>query len=154
MASRDPFTDGFRIVERLGGRFRDGWPDESSGDDDCASTPPSDVFQDREGWSVEVELPGVSHADVAVRLSGGSLVVEADRGFSHAGERQVHTLEGRYGRVRRTFLLPLDAQPERALAELRNGVLRVFVPRRLGTATIERALEVRDAERGGPVEIG
>lgn len=153
MASRDPFTDGLRIVERLGGRFREGWPDDLAGDDDSAATPASDVFQDREGWTVEVELPGVSHGDLSVRLSGGTLVVEADRGFSHAGERQVVTLEGRYGHVRRVFTLPVDALPERAHAELRHGVLRVFVPRRIGTATIDRLLEVRDVDRGGAIEI-
>lgn len=156
MAKWDPFTDGFRLVERFGGRFRDdGWDLglDDGGEDDAANTPPTDVFEDREGWTYEVELPGVPTSEVSVRLAGDTVIIEAERGFRHAGERQVHALEGRYGRMRRTFALPFDAEPDKALAELRSGVLRIFVPRRLRTATVDRALDVATREDGTDILI-
>lgn len=145
MASWDPFADGFLITERFGGRFKLGWPDDVLlADDDGALTPAADVFEDREGWCLEVELPGVRARDLAVTVSSDTVVVEAERTFSHANGRRVHALEGRYGRMRREFLLPVRSEPDKALAELRGGVLRVFVPRVAATATTSRTLELVD----------
>lgn len=154
MASWDPFVDGFRIVERFGGRFRGGWPfdgdvDAESGDD--ATTPPTDIFRDREGDTHEVELPGVAARDVSVSLVGDRIVVEADRTFSHARGRAVLSLEGRYGRLRRDIPLPYGAHVEGIVVELKAGVLRIFVPHDAARSTVTRPVEVRDVDR--PVEL-
>ena len=145
----DPFEDGFRIVERFGGRFRGGWPfDEvEAADEEGAFTPPADVFETREGLTIEVELPGVASRDVSVTMNAGVLTVEAERPFSRAGGREVLSLEGRWGRMRREFALPIRSLPERAMAEMRAGVLRIFVPREAETARVERTLSLSDDER-------
>jgi HSP20 family protein len=153
----DPFADSFRILERFGGRFRDGWPREhdlhGGDEEDGAATPAADVFEDREGLHIEVELPGVAARDVALTLSAGTLVVEAERCFARTNAKEVVALEGRYGRMRRSFTLPLRAEPERALAELRQGVLRIFVPRAPEGARVTRALEIGDDEAPRAIEI-
>lgn len=149
VASWDPFEDGFRVTERFGGRFQGGWPFDNviAGDDDSAFTPPADVFESREGLWFEVELPGVTMQDVTVTLNAGVIVVEAERSFSH--RREVRRLEGRWGRMKREFELPVGAIAAQAMAEMQSGVLRIFVPKVIETARIERRLPVSgdDAQR-------
>lgn len=140
----DPFADSFRLLERFGGRFREGWPFDDDGiDDDGALEAPADVFEDREGLHFEVELPGVLPQDVVVTRTADAIVVEAERRPSRAGGREVRALEGRYGRVQRTFVLPVRARPEHAIAELVHGVLRVFVPRPAASADVSARVEPR-----------
>lgn len=154
MARWDPFEDGFRIVERFGGRFRGGWPfDDDATSDDGAFTPPADVFETREGLFLEVELPGVSMHAVSVTLNAGVLTVEAERPFTRAGGRDVLHLEGRWGRMRRSFELPMGARPDDAMAELKAGVLRIFVPRGAATARVERRLPTTGDDQGQTLSI-
>jgi HSP20 family protein len=123
------------MVERFGGRFVDGWPEDANElTDDGAMQPKADLFDDAEGLTIEVELPGVGPGDVAVTISGDAVVVEAERSFTRNG-RSIRQLESSYGRMRRQFQLPIRAVPSKALAELRLGMLRIFVPRRSETAT-------------------
>ena len=151
MVSWDPFADGFRMIERFGSRF----PVESPGagdDESGALVPAADQFEDNEGITIEVEMPGVGPQDVAVTVSSDSIVVEAERAFTRNG-RHVSRLEGRYGRLRRTFELPVRAVPRKANAELRRGVLRVFVPRTAATSkeSLQLALSGDDPGRSIPV---
>ncbi len=151
MGQWDPFADVFHITERFGGRFKDGWPAEALlAGDGGAATPCADVFDDREGVTVEVELPGVAAQDLAVTVAGDTVVVEAERRLSNANGRRVRSLEGRYGRMRREFVLPVRTETEHALAELCRGVLRIFVPRAQARSTATFTLPVRDEE---PVEV-
>lgn len=142
MGRWDPFADGFRVTERFGGRFQDGWPFDNviAGDDDTAFTPPTDVFESREGLWFEVELPGVTLDEVTVTLNAGVLVVEAERAFRQ--RREVRRLEGRWGRMKREFELPMGAVASEAMAEMQAGVLRIFVPKAVETARVERRLPV------------
>jgi HSP20 family protein len=142
----DPFTDGFRVVERLGGRFRDGWPGDAllDSDEGAALAPPLDVFEDAEGLCLELELPGISARDLVVTVDADAVRIEAERTFSHAGGRRVHALEGRYGRMRREIPLPVRAVPGRAVAELVRGVLRIRIPRAPEPSPTTRRLSPAD----------
>jgi len=148
----DPFRDSFRILDRFGGRFR-GLMDEGD-DDESAKVPAADVFEDREGTTYSVELPGVAQEALALTLGAGTLVVEAERAFGHLQQRRVERLECRWGRLRRTFVLRPDAQPENAVAELNRGVLRVFVPTRPPAATTVRRVVPAAGDEPAAVPLG
>jgi HSP20 family protein len=144
--SWDPFSDSFRIVERFGGRFREGWPEEAqSGDDADALLPRADLFEDAEGLSIEIELPGIGAQDVVVTVSADTIIVEAQRSFTRNG-RSVVQLELPYGRLRRQFQLPVRALPARAMAEMKLGILRIFVPQAVQAGTETRKLVLNAEE--------
>jgi HSP20 family molecular chaperone IbpA len=124
----DPFADVFRIAERFGGRFRGGLLGADDDGDAAASLPRADVYEDTDGLTIDVELSGIAAADVSVHLSGESIVVEAERRFARNG-RQVRQIETPFGRLRREFVLPVRALPERVSAEMRSGLLRIVIPR-------------------------
>ena len=91
--------------------------------------PSADVFAVPEGLVVELELPGVPAEAIRVTAAGGGLVVEGTKGDPEAARKRYLRAERAFGAFRRHVPLPDDARLEAAAATLREGVLRVVVPR-------------------------
>jgi HSP20 family molecular chaperone IbpA len=90
----------------------------------------ADVYEDEEQVVVVADLPGYASDEVDVRVSGNSLVIEATKdvtppdGFRFVGRR-------RRSRVREVVDLPVAVDSESATAKQENGILRVFLPKRV-----------------------
>jgi HSP20 family protein len=94
-------------------------------------TPAVDVFEDTEGVTFKFDLPEVEGKDVDVRLEDGTLTVRGERKLEREERREgYHRIERAYGTFARSFSLPATLDPEKVTAEYKNGVLRIFVPRR------------------------
>ena len=94
-------------------------------------TPAVDVFEDTEGVTFKFDLPEVEGKDVDVRLEDGTLTVRGERTLEREEKREgYHRIERAYGTFARSFSLPATLDPEKVTAEYKNGVLRIFVPRR------------------------
>jgi HSP20 family protein len=94
-------------------------------------TPAVDVFEDTEGVTFKFDLPEVEGKDVDVRLEDGTLTVRGERKLEREDRREgYHRIERAYGSFARSFSLPATLDPEKVTAECKNGVLRIFVPRR------------------------
>ncbi len=92
-------------------------------------TPAVDIFEDAEGLTLQFDLPEVDPNDVELHLENAVLTVRGER---KAPERRegVLRLERPHGRFSRSFTLPSTLDFEAVRAEARNGVLKVFLPRR------------------------
>jgi HSP20 family protein len=94
-------------------------------------TPAVDVFEDTEGVTFKFDLPEVEGKDVDVRLEDGTLTVRGERKLEREEKREgYHRIERAYGTFARSFSLPATLEGEKVTAEYKNGVLRIFVPRR------------------------
>ena len=94
-------------------------------------TPAVDVFEDTEGVTFKFDLPEVEGKDVDVRLEDGTLTVRGERKLERAEKREgYHRIERAFGTFARSFSLPATFDSEKANAEYKNGVLRIFVPKR------------------------
>jgi HSP20 family protein len=94
-------------------------------------TPAVDVFEDAEGVTFKFELPEVEAKDLDVRLEDGTLTVRGERKLEREDRREgYHRIERPYGSFARSFALPGTLEAEKASAEQKNGVLRIFVPKR------------------------
>lgn len=98
------------------------------GDGASAWTPPVDVIETDDAWIVEAELPGVDRDDVTVEVRDSELSI--------SGEIKEREREGILRRRRRRVgafdfqvTLPGQADTEHVEATLRDGVLRVRVPK-------------------------
>ena len=92
-------------------------------------TPPTDVVESAKDLLVRMEVAGVARADLCIRLEGRALIVEGTRPSPcHAGLR-FRQMEMEYGPFRRVVPLPFAVAGRRAVAELVDGVLEVFLPR-------------------------
>ena len=93
-------------------------------------TPAVDVFEDVEGVTFKFDLPEVDAKDVDVRFEDGVLTVRGQRKLEREDKREgYHRIERSYGVFARSFTLPATLEADKATAEQKNGVLRIFVPR-------------------------
>ncbi|MDS0856778.1 Hsp20/alpha crystallin family protein [Burkholderia pseudomultivorans] len=92
--------------------------------------PAVDVFEDSHGITLYADLPGVPREKLDVRVQDSSLTVEAEAVIpTPAGLRLQHG-EVRHPHFWRAFTLSPDFDVSRIDAQLRDGVLKLTIPRR------------------------
>jgi HSP20 family protein len=92
-------------------------------------SPPTDIHEGPEGLILEADLPGATDQDVVVRLEDQILSLEARVGRRvpegcRALYEESHPVE-----FARSFILSEEVERSRITAELKNGVLRLSLPR-------------------------
>ncbi|BDU68494.1 heat-shock protein Hsp20 [Geothrix oryzae] len=97
----------------------------------AAFMPSFDVKESPDAYQFRADLPGILEADLEISLEGTRLTVAGKREEEvlKDGER-IHLSERSHGHFSRTFSLPEDVEGEKVVAELRNGVLTLMVPKR------------------------
>ncbi len=93
--------------------------------------PSFDVREGAAAYTFKADLPGIQEADLEISLEGARLTVAGRREAEPLkdGERG-HLAERSHGSFSRTFTLPEDVEGDKVVAELRNGVLTLLVPKR------------------------
>jgi HSP20 family protein len=99
-----------------------------------AWSPVADVLEGDSRIVISVELPGVEHSKIDVRVDGDDLVLEGERhmGRESAEGEQFHRVERSYGSFARRFSLPSTVDRDSIEAVFRNGVLRITLAKRSG----------------------
>jgi len=92
--------------------------------------PPLNVFRGRDALLIRAEVPGVDPAGLEVSVEGRTMTVKGERPAPVKGSVSYHRRERRFGKFSRTLQLPEDIDGTKAVAECRNGVLTVTVPKR------------------------
>lgn len=106
--------------------------------------PKSDAAAASEGYSISLELPGVSGEDIDISLHEGTLIVRGEK-RSESEERGLTYFfsEREYGTFMRSFRLPPDANPDGIDAQLKNGVLTITVTKLAPNAGPSRKVPIR-----------
>jgi len=121
-----------RDVEQVGDRMRrlleDTFGGLPPGLTELAWTPPVDIEETDDAYVVEAELPGVKREDVTIELAGNELSVT---GEIKEKERTgiVRRRTRRVGRYELRVVLPDNVDSDKVDANLKDGVLRVRVPK-------------------------
>ncbi len=105
--------------------------------------PAVDVHEDEDGYTVQVDLPGVNPEDVKVQLVGDTLTIKGER--REKGDEKhgrVHRIERVTGSFERTFRLGAPVDAGKVKAAYKGGVLEVRVPKLEEARTREIAIEV------------
>jgi HSP20 family molecular chaperone IbpA len=106
--------------------------------------PPVDIFEDEAGITVLADLPGVSREQLGVRVDGDSLVIEATANAVAVPEgMELVYSEAQFPSYRRQFTLSRELEPSRIEAALKDGVLRLTIPK--AEEAKPRRIEVRAA---------
>jgi HSP20 family protein len=102
---------------------------EESPDRRPTYTPPIDIHEGPEGLTLEADLPGATERNLRVQLEDNvlSLYVRIDSP-APKDARIVHE-EYRPGDYHRSFILSDEVDRDRITAELKNGALRLFLPK-------------------------
>jgi HSP20 family protein len=100
----------------------------------AAWSPLVDVFEDGEGIVLKVELPEVAATDVDIQVEGNALTLRGERKLENADKQEgYHRVERSYGSFSRRFTLPSTVEMGNVTAQSRDGVLRIFLPKKAET---------------------
>jgi HSP20 family protein len=92
--------------------------------------PALDVHEDKENFSVRVELPGMKREDIEVSLHDGALVITGERKEEKVTEEtEVHRQERYYGKFTRALTLPAAVAGDKVKAQYKDGILTVTLPK-------------------------
>jgi len=89
--------------------------------------PKVDLFENANEWVVLVEVPGVTKKDLAINFEDGILTLKGEN--SNGSKDDFHLRETKAGSFCRDFAFPSEIDPELIKAELKDGVLKVKVPK-------------------------
>ena len=104
---------------------------------------PVNVFQDKDGCLVRVEVPGVAPEQLNVESHGQTLVISGERQAHNAEGASHHRREREAGKFSRSMTLPANLDVVNAKASCKHGVLSVRVP--LKAAAKPHQIEVEAA---------
>jgi HSP20 family protein len=94
-------------------------------------TPPVDVFEMDDTYTVKAELPGLSKEDVNITFENGVVTISGEKKFEAEKKgRNYHRIERRFGAFNRQVALPVPVDFERADATFKDGILEISIPKK------------------------
>jgi HSP20 family protein len=92
--------------------------------------PALDVHEDKDNFTVKIEVPGLKRDDINVSLQDGALVISGERTEEKISEgTEVHRQERFYGKFQRALTLPAPVAADKVKAAYKDGVLTVTLPK-------------------------
>jgi HSP20 family protein len=101
--------------------------------------PRVDIYENRQEFLLVADLPGVKNDDLSIQVENAELTLEATRQVPTSGNEVL--CEQGYADFRRAFVLPQGIDREKIDAELKDGVLRLHLPK--AEAMRPRQIQVR-----------
>lgn len=97
-----------------------------------ARSPALDVAESDRGYTVKLDLPGVSKEDVQVSIEGRRVTVQAasKREEERKDSDRIVYRERAVASYARSFTLPVEVDQAETAAKLENGVLTLTLPKR------------------------
>lgn len=133
----NPFGELDEMQNRLG-MFFGGFPSFSSkisaGNGKSLTlpnwSPLVDITEDDHEYLFKADLPEVKKEDLKVAVENGVLSVSGERKTeAEEKKKKYHRIERFFGTFERTFMMPDDADATKIMAEFKDGVLRVHLPK-------------------------
>jgi len=92
--------------------------------------PKVDILDRDESLVVRADVPGIKKEDLEITIAGDRLVFEAKREYVAEEKKEEYVRhEMAYGRLYRAVQLPVEVVGDKAKAELKDGVLEIFLPK-------------------------
>ena len=95
----------------------------------AALLPPVDVIEDENGITLTADLPGVSRERLGVKVIGENLLIEGEASIPVPQGMELLYAEIRAPYYRRSFTLSRELDPARIDANLKDGVLKLRIPK-------------------------
>ena len=92
--------------------------------------PPVNVFSDRDGYVVKVEVPGIPRDRLSLEGNGRTLTISGHRDVEAPQGGAFHRRERGAGQFSRSLQFPDDLDVGAAQASYKQGVLTIRIPKR------------------------
>ena len=127
----DPMRDLERIQSEINKLFDIEPSDGVSGLFDTSFSPAVDIVEHEDRYEVECDLPGVSKDDIELSVAGNVLTIKGEKkGETKRENGGYFRKETWSGSFQRSLALPQSADGDKIDASLRDGVLRISLPKR------------------------
>lgn len=131
----DPLADLLNLQEKMNRLFQESLSTEGldAGGLGPAWTPLADAHETPDGYVVELEVPGLQRDDLDVQVEGSRVVVRGERRASGQGRpERFYRMERTCGPFSRTFTFAELVDAEHVTAQLKDGLLRLELPKARG----------------------
>ncbi len=110
-----------------------GWPflnREREREERMALMPVTDINETKDGYHIEMEMPGIGKDDFKVELHNDVLTIHGEKKEEkESKEENSYCSERVYGSFSRSFRLPGQIKAEDIKAEYKDGILKLLVPK-------------------------
>ncbi|MBS0644891.1 MAG: Hsp20/alpha crystallin family protein [Proteobacteria bacterium] len=128
------------------GRMFDALPTPSLTTSSSMPKPAIDVTENGEAFKLTAELPGMAENDIELVVRDGMLTLKGEKKQeTEHNEGDTHVSERSYGSFARSFALPDSVDVEKIGADFAKGVLTVTMPKKAGTTSGSKKIEVKSA---------
>jgi HSP20 family protein len=125
----DPFQDFEELQDEINRLFDLTRIPEPRGIFERAFSPAMDLIENPESFEVLCDMPGVELGDIEISVAGGVLTLKGERKAAEKKSARTYREETHAGRFQRTLQLPLAIDADRVEAVLKDGVLRIVLPK-------------------------
>ena len=112
--------------------------------------PAVEIKQTDNEYKVKVQLPGVKKEDIDIELDNDFMTITAEIEEEKEEKEQkeknarYHTCEFRYGKYKRTISFDQPIKIDDTVADYKNGVLVITLPKQKILETKTKKIEIRD----------
>lgn len=129
MSLRGAFSELERMrqdVDRLMGGFSGRYSSPST----AGVFPLINLTEDKNGYYVRAELPGLKADELNITATGNALSISGERKISSEGKDiRYHRREREAGSFSRIISLPSEVDSDKIEAKLKDGILTVHIPK-------------------------
>jgi len=111
----------YDLDKASGGWYEGGWGTFS---------PAVDMRDNEKEFVIKAELPGVDEKDVEVTVTGDTVTIRGEKKEEKENQdKNYYYMERNYGSFHRVIPLPTEADPDKAEARFKNGVMEIRIPK-------------------------
>lgn len=103
--------------------------------------PPVDIYENNDGITLFADMPGVSRERLNIQVDRDTLAIEGAAAIETPAGMEPLYADVRSTKYRREFSLSSELDPDNINATLKDGVLRIHIPKRAEVRP--RKIEVR-----------
>ncbi len=109
--------------------------------------PPTDLFETEEALVVVMDISGIDHREVSVKIEGHTLTIRGlRREIKKYSKRHYYLMEIDYGPFERRFHLPRTVDADQIEARYADGFLEVVMPKKGPSARVIGPIGISDQE--------
>ena len=91
-----------------------------------------DVVESDKAIEVTADIPGIKSDELDIEIHNGTLTIRGERKHEFEEtdkDKKVHRFERQFGSFSRTVALPTSCDENAAVAEVKDGILKITVPK-------------------------
>jgi HSP20 family protein len=93
--------------------------------------PPMDIYENGDNLVLKAELAGINPDDMEIRVEDNTLYLKGERkSETDVKEQNYHRVERSYGTFARSFSLPNSVDADKVVANYKDGVLTLTMPKK------------------------